>query len=313
MSEKKASGKQSNEKQNQPDGNRILTPHDESYIDRYKVAISTGLHSALGYRLSRVKSWDCLPKLYGYIENALTSDESLNIIRFFYNAHPKADPEFWKLKPGVVDSFGIVSKHGDFLLALSRCVLYPHVNIAANITNRIMRIAENPTDDVFELLFLFMQLAQQVEDAKTKDIVWLIMVSHMIRLHTTIYSSECPTLWIKNLRNAVAHSQILLVGPMITAYNLTQNGEKNWEMSIEVNFLRQALLLMFHDIWYIYNRIDMSVKSFRYYLYGIEKLPSSITGVEVPGSTETAAVIAVPAPAPAPAPAPFVEKKNESD
>lgn len=283
-----------NAKQGKGQQSQFEAPLDESLVDKYRIAIRLSLHSSLGFRLSRVKSWDSLPTLYDLIENALISDETLNIIRFFYNAHPNAHPDFWKLKDGVVDSFGIVSGRKEFLQSLSRCVLYPHVNIAANIKTRITTVTKYPPEDVFDLLFLFMRLAQQVEDAKTKDIVWLIMVSHMISLHPSIYSTECPTMWIKHLRNAVAHSQILLVGPMISAYNVAQNGQKNiendqqksdngkknWEMTIEVNSLRGTLLRMFTDIGDTFE--GMSVRAFSRHQYGVEKQVSSITGTEVP-------------------------------
>eukprot|EP01033_Poteriospumella_lacustris_P012139 gene12139-8683_t len=270
---------------------------NQKYFDLYKLAIDNGLHSALGFRLSRVKSWECLPKLYGYLEDALKSEEALFILsQFFFVSKTKAGDEFWSLRPEAVDSFGIVAKREELMNSLSQCLLYPHVNIAQNIKTRIgnlvvenkrkndghivvvenkrkndghrvdknkrnndgHRVDENERNnaghivdenernndghivdenkrkqDVFEFLVIFMQLAQMVEDAKTKDIVWLIMVSHLIRLHPSIYSSECPTMWFKHLRNAVAHSQVLLVGCMITAYNVSAKGEKNWEMSIE--------------------------------------------------------------------------------
>lgn len=250
---------------------RIPIPHQQTLLEEdlqlFRNAIDTGLYGSLGFRLSRAKSWDQLPKLYQYLEDALKSNEAAIVLKSFFHAIKKNNNDVqFALKPGVVQQFGLVSKYPEFFSALSRCVLYPHVNIPPNVQTRIIHM-KHTIKDVFEGLVIFMQLMQILEDAKTKDIIWLIIVSHLIRLHPNIYSSEGPHYWPSHLRNAVAHSQILLVGCMITAYNLTNKGEKNWEMAVEVKVLTKVLFQMFADIR---STRTIIVKASN---YGLERVP----------------------------------------
>lgn len=113
------------------------------------------------------------------------------------------------------------------------------------------------TYDIWDFLSVFTDLWQVVQDSKAKDLVWAIIVVGIATLHDAI---TCPGVdpsmkiasWPSKLRNARAHNQMKLCGPVVVGFNVPEgeaakNGH-DWHITVEKFRFAVCLATMFKRI-----------------------------------------------------------------
>ncbi len=156
--------------------------------------------------------------------------------------------------------------------------LFPHVFINERVIQRMKNVSDaaykrrsgvkndgiRQTLDVFNLLTLFCDLSQELEDTKFKDVIWLALMSMFAKLAGFVHSEEPLSLWPKLLRNSKAHGQVRLIGYMVSAFNVKDDLHqksalrKNWEICIEVKRFVNFLSNVFEIVVVVQSKASFS-------------------------------------------------------
>jgi len=136
-------------------------------------------------------------------------------------------------------------------------VLFPHFVCQDNLKVRMKKfIPCGENIDVFEVLSIFCDLSEALDEAKTDDTIWLIVITAFSAFIPYVQSTEALSTWPKMLRNAKSHGQTKMAGPVLSAFNMTKEKVRNWTINIEVDILNAVLLRMFDSL---VKHLDMDV------------------------------------------------------
>lgn len=218
-----------------------IAPHVAQFIEQ----VNTGLASAIAIRASVIPVWVEFAMFTDMLRYHLTCPHVMHIVQTVYEATKKKGCPIERHFGASQTPYGVIDHVDQLMHNLTNMVLFPHLVLEGRLTDRMSNAIKKNDKDVFELLKIFCDLSQQLDDSKVKDLHWFVVICMMSQLIPNVFSSEGLVYWPKALRNAVAHGQVRLVAFVITAYNVDKSGLKNWELAIEVNALVEFLTALF--------------------------------------------------------------------
>lgn len=133
-----------------------------------------------------------------------------------------------------------------------KCPWFPHMTIPRTFLARIeTQITDSDAGDkvdAFQLWELFASFNQLVQDASAKDIYYVILVSHVFRLHRSVTSTRLVRDWPDCMRNALQHSQIVTSNQMTTSAISHSGGNVDFKYHGDLKELTKCFLDLFRDI-----------------------------------------------------------------
>lgn len=191
------------------------------------------------------------------MQSSLTNPHLLSQIddRYMVKPAPESYPHPWILQVIQKDlKMGVVESLDTCFYSMDNVLLFPHTHLTTQITKRLQNVNRSQVVDVFDLLEIFSDVSQILDDAKVHDILWFFVVASFSTLSQHIFTSEPLDHWPLMLRNAKAHTQVRIFKFVVSAMNITERSSPgmkprvNWELSIEVDPLVRWLQDLLVDI-----------------------------------------------------------------